>query len=378
VKKWDKQTESIIDGTSSDVEAVKKSIDEVTREYLTPYENLQQPREKEDIWLNLIEPLLDGQVLTRVLGEGWKCESSREATWESEELDDAIRDAPRPDGQRSRILADGDSKDKGAVEKPSTKEHVDQGLNYTKIDLKRTWPLDAIGRERTIWARDRSWALKEVFNTLSHHLGSNDGTNLKDQNTTGQRAFIAELILSYLLTVLLANYSSTSQFKALLTIALTSSSAISSDAVFYVNILSTLQHILQCTSLLLGETLKNNDEEDEDEDEATGVIPEDPLLEDFISGGDTLLIKLLRQFNRNLAEQINSNVDKQQEEDVKALQDQYDQLKTYCRKSFSWYLDDDYVRKGMIQLSAEDGGESIEVELEDDEGEEYKPVIVEL
>ena len=76
---------------------------------MTPYENLQQPKEKEDIWINLVRSLGEGHVLTRVLGSHWTCESSMEALWESEELDNEIRNAAKKeDTKRLLVLSDED------------------------------------------------------------------------------------------------------------------------------------------------------------------------------------------------------------------------------------------------------------------------------
>lgn len=323
--------------------------------------------------------------VTRILGPSWSCESTRETQWEKEELDEAIRSKTEITGLRKIF---GPEKPPSA-ESESTKER--ESLDYTQINLKHTWPLNAVGRERTVWARDRSWVLTDIFRRLSPEYGGRqsesslataDSTaeslsgNLPSSKDTedGQSALLAELSISFVLTVLLANYSSAVQFKHILEISLTAGEVIKSHTKYFVRLVGLVEEMLKAARLVVGGKAESDDEDDE---EAVGIPVEDNVLEEFVSGGDAWLIKLLRGFNRELKD-VEEVRDKKE---LERLKEAFEKLEKVCRR-VGWYLDDQYVRKGMVDLPPEEGGGRIEVELEDMEGEdergEFAPVIVEL
>ncbi|KAK6346228.1 hypothetical protein TWF730_010558 [Orbilia blumenaviensis] len=391
IKKWCSKTESLLSEPEIppiEIENIKRSLQEIHHGHLSPYEKLQVPEEKLLVWNTLVSTTLSKSQasLTRILGPSWGCESTRETKWEKEELDEAIRSKTEITGSRKFF---GPEKPPSA-ENESTKEGG--SLGYTQVDLKRTWPLNAVGRERTVWARDRSWVLTDIFRRLSpeyeerqsnNSLATADSTaqslsgNLPSSEDTeeGQAALLAELVVSYILTVLLANYSSTVQFKHLLEISLTAGEAIRSQTDYLVKVTNIIKEMLKAARLVVGE--KAESEEEEDDEEAVGAPVEDSVLEEFVSGGDAWLIKLLRGFNRELRDADEAK----DEKELEILRDSFGKLERACRR-LGWYLDDQYVRKGMVDLPPEEGGGRIEVELEDMEGEdergEFAPVIVEL
>ncbi|KAF3920035.1 hypothetical protein ABW21_db0205983 [Orbilia brochopaga] len=389
IRKWCAKTETLLSETeipSVDVENVKRNLPEIFREYLSPFEKLQVPEEKVVVWNLFAAATTRSQdTLTRILGPSWSCESTQETSWEKKELDDAIRAKTEITGSRQMH----------GPEKPPGYDGPERDvLNYTHIDLKRTWPPNAMGRERTIWARDRSWVLTDIFRRLSHkynQLPAPDSESRATANSTaeslasdlplsestqdGQSALLAELAVAFTLTVLLANYSSTIQFKHVLEISLTASEAVKSHTGYFVKLIGMVENMLKAAKLILGEKPESDDEYDGEE--GAGAAGEEGVFEEFISGGDAWLIKLLRGFNRELKAVETSQTQDKELEKLKSFAG----LERTCRR-FGWYLDDQYVRKGMVDLPAEEGGGRVEVELEDMEGEdergEFAPVIVEL
>ncbi|EPS41323.1 hypothetical protein H072_4826 [Dactylellina haptotyla CBS 200.50] len=396
IKKWCSKTETLLSESeisSVEIENVKNNLQEIHREFLSPYEKLQIPEEKLVVWNSLASSIINRSqmTLTRILGSSWTCESTRETVWEKEELYEAIRSKTEITGSRQMFGPERppDGNGDGGKEKDS--------LDYTRIDLKRTWPPNAFGRERTVWARDRSWVLTDIFRKLSTKYderlrqGEAGDSGLVTANSTaqslagslplsedteeGQAALLAELAVAFVSTILLANYSSTIQFKHILDISLTAGEAIKSHTKYFVKLVSMLQAMLKAARLVIGEKAESDDEDEEGE--ATGVPIEDTVLEEIISGGDAWLIKLLRGFNRELKD-VGDVKDKKE---LNKLREGFVKLERMSRR-FGWYLDDQYVRKGMVDLPAEEGGGRVEVELEDMEGEdergEFAPVIVEL
>ncbi|KAK6540082.1 hypothetical protein TWF694_008912 [Orbilia ellipsospora] len=388
IRKWCSKTESLLsesDIPPYEIQTVKKNIQQIHHEHLSPYEKLQVPEDKLVVWNSLVSSVNKSQTtLSRISGSSWTCESARETKWEKEELDEAIRSKTEITGSRKMF---------GPERPPNSESEEDQEvLDYTKIDLKRTWPPNAVGRERTVWARDRSWVLTDIFRKLTADYNEKIGraSSLATANSTaeslaaslplsedteeGQAALLAELAVSFILTVLLANYSSTIQFKHILEVSLTAGEAIKSHTKYFVKLVSTLEAMLRAARLIAGEKAESDDEDDED---VRGVPVEEAVLEEFVSGGDAWLIKLLRGFNRELKDAEEGKYGRE----MKMVKEGIERLERVCRR-FGWYLDDQYVRKGMMDLPAEEGGGRVEVELEDMEGEdergEFAPVIVEL
>ncbi|KAJ6263596.1 hypothetical protein Dda_2164 [Drechslerella dactyloides] len=387
IRKWCTKTETLLPESqipTADIDAVKRNLPEIHREHLSPYEKLQVPEDKVAIWNTLAAAITRSQTtLTRILGPSWSCESARETTWEKAELDDAIRSKTEITGSRPLY---------GPEKPPGHDGNRDKEvLEYTRIDLKRTWPPTAMGRERTVWARDRSWVLTDIFRKLSPNYSDapHDAESRATANSTaqslagdlpssentedGQAALLAEAAVSFILTVLLANYSSTIQFKHILEISLTAPEAVKSHTKYFIRLLPLLSSMLKSARLIVGENASDDDEEGE------AAPAEESVLEEFISGGDAWLVKLLRGFNRELKDVATGDVQDMRE--LTRLKEGFARLEKVCRR-FGWYLDDQYVRKGMVDLPAEEGGGRVEVELEDMEGEdergEFAPVIVEL
>ncbi|KAN0076538.1 A1 cistron-splicing factor [Elaphomyces granulatus] len=213
-------------------------------------------------------------------------------------------------------------------------------LRFLPIDLKRTWPDGAIGRERTVAAQDRSWALGNFIEQLT---GSAAGDH------AGEAQILGELQFAFLMVLTLMNYSCLQQWKRLLSLTLTCRAAIRSRERFFADVLRLL--MLQ---------LKHS----------TDV--EGGLFELDNDDGAAFLIQLLTCFRRSL--------DEIQDDAALTVKSQMEELETWVQKEFGWgFRREDIVRRGMLEL---EDGEQIEVQIsgadEEDETGEYAPVVVDL
>ncbi|KAK9451130.1 AAR2 protein-domain-containing protein [Limtongia smithiae] len=110
---------------------------------------------------------------------------------------------------------------------------VDDSFRFLMFDLtkQRTWREGATGREVTMAALDRSWFLNDL---LSRQRGNN------------YSAIVAEFQLSFLLVVLLANYSAAEQWRRILELLCTCTDAIGAHPRTYIALLNTLLAQLEC------------------------------------------------------------------------------------------------------------------------------------
>ncbi|KAL9081195.1 MAG: hypothetical protein Q9159_007386 [Coniocarpon cinnabarinum] len=99
-------------------------------------------------------------------------------------------------------------------------------LNLLPISLKQTWPSNAIGRDRTKMAQDRTWYL--------HHLHS---TYYPDNS----KDIIGEFQFCYLMALTLGNYSCFEGWSRILEVVLSSIEAAVVDCQFFVTFLETLR-----------------------------------------------------------------------------------------------------------------------------------------
>ncbi|RKP25847.1 AAR2 protein-domain-containing protein [Syncephalis pseudoplumigaleata] len=126
---------------------------------------------------------------------------------------------------RDRVISgsDGGPYDEGAIRDAS-------GIPFTMIDLKRSFPPESQGEERTRYSLDKSWLLSHLLNTA----WSND-----------YRQPLGELQLGFICLLMGQNYAGFEQWKALIHLLCLSSEAIakySSD--LYPNFIDALQHQL--------------------------------------------------------------------------------------------------------------------------------------
>lgn len=271
-------------------------------------------------WEALCE-YVDEAVLLRCLGVGWRCSSVSSSKVDRDQEEEKLME-----------LLKG--------------EDVVAEIEWAPVDLKRTWPEGAIGRERTVMAKDRSWALGNVIGILNVY-------------GDGEKQLLGELQVAFVMAVTLGCYSAMEQWRRLLGLTLTCKSAVFGDKKpFFEDLME----------LLLAQL---------------GYVDES-FLAGFVGGGegeDSWLAKLLRGFGKGLNEVLDDDAE-QGKGKGKEIQSEtlkmYKEIESLVKKKFDWVLDTkDVVRRGMIQTEE---GEMVELEMagleEDDETGEYAPVIV--
>lgn len=245
-------------------------------------------------------------VLTRLLGAGWTVETI------------------------SAGAEGGDDNDTAGL--PATPgEAAEKRIAYTPIDLKRTWPLTAIGRERTEMARDRSWALGQV-------LGGNP-------------ELLGEMEVAFVTCFCLGNFASASQWRKVVALVLTCrDAAVGEREGWFVEFLLVLRRQLEVLV----------------EGEEGGFLGEEVMGE---------VQKLLRGFGTMLREE--------EEEGSgwgRKIRVAFKTLAKWAEKRLDWVLDTrDILRRGTVQTEE---GDMVEVEdeglEEEEERGEYAPAIVEV
>lgn len=243
----------------------------------------------------------------------------------------------------------------GLLSQESTQALQDAGsstLNFVLINLKQTWPDDAVGRDRTDKARDRSWYLSHLITLLSQSSISVTTRNKSNEEVTlskqiGAQEILAELQFCYLMVLTLANYSCLEQWKRLLSVVLKCTSALSEAEGFFVEVLKVLRVQLERVEDVDGGLFDLGDEM-----------------------GSAWLRALLRIFRVNVNEVIDEKVD--------GLNGELAGLEKWLREQYGWEDEGNLLRRGMVDL---EDGERVEVQMdgfdEDEETGEYAPVIVE-
>jgi A1 cistron-splicing factor AAR2 len=283
-------------------------------------------------WIKLTNRL-SPEILSRILGNPIVDDDDR-PSWNINSGSSAAEDAENIPGL-------------SAAEEAEAKAQTtigEQQLHFLPIDLKRTWREGAIGRERTEAAQDRSWALGDLIRRYS--------SSSQDEKT-GEAQVLGELQFCFLMILTLMNYSCLSQWKRLLSLILTCSSATRERQGFFRDVLQLLRlQLRHC-------------------DDVDGGL--------FEMDGDydaNFLRKLLTDFRQSIQQQQQ----KQQAGDLRLISAEMDALEEWVRAEYGWELrKDSIMRRGMLQL---EDGEQIEMEMsgadEDDETGEYAPVIVEM
>lgn len=275
------------------------------------------------VWRDFVQHV-DAAVLRRVYGgERWSADTASMSAADNDDAENEmlLRAVQIP---RGGVMVGGtDGVEEEKEEEAVPKEHV---LEFAQIDLKRTWPPDAVGRQRTTWAKDYSWRLEETLRMLE-----------------SPGALLGQWEVACVLASLVANYSAGRFWMMVSRLVLGCREAVKSRAGFFCECIEVLK-----TALVLV-----------DKGEDGGWLqPELPTLE-----------KLLRQFGDTL---------RQESVDGEVL-DKFKELEKWARSKFDWILDNrNVVRRGMMQT---EDGDMVELELEgaeeEDETGEYAPVIVE-
>ncbi|KAL4871894.1 AAR2 protein-domain-containing protein [Aspergillus spectabilis] len=207
-----------------------------------------------------------------------------------------------------------------------------------------TWREGAIGRERTEAARDKSWALGEIIQSSRFDpAGGGDAE--------GEAQVLGELQFTFLMGLTIMNYSCLQQWKRLLRLILTCRRAIVDRASFMADVLRLLLLQLQRCDDLEGGLFDQMGAEEGRE-------------------GSEFLRKLLKGFRIALYEIL------EDAEGPSPVRVEFERLEGWVKSEYDWELNRDAVlRKGMVQL---EDGEEVELEMIQDEEDDYAPVVVDL
>ncbi|KAK5092945.1 hypothetical protein LTR70_005191 [Exophiala xenobiotica] len=231
-----------------------------------------------------------------------------------------------------------------------------QTLNVLPVDLKQTWSVHAVGRQRTDMARDRSWYLSHLIEALRTPTAASGDGDLSQQ--AAARELLGEVQFTFLMVLCLANYSCLEQWKRILSVLFTCRGALLKVEEYFVEAIRVLR-------VQLGRV----------EDVEGGLFE----LADEMSS--RWLRRLLRGFRTNVEEVFGDaseeGMDKGSERG-KGLRAALGDLEEWLNERYGWEDESNVLRKGMIQL---EDGEMVEVHMdgadEEDETGDYAPVVVE-
>ncbi|RMD41994.1 hypothetical protein DV735_g3116, partial [Chaetothyriales sp. CBS 134920] len=214
-------------------------------------------------------------------------------------------------------------------------------LSFVSVNLKQTWPAEAIGRERTDGARDRSWYLGNLIDALVPQQQPGGGSR-----QAGARALLGELQFCFVMVLVLANYSCLEQWKRILSVILTCQTALGQIEPFFVEVIKLLR--LQMAHV----------------DDVDGGLFE---LRDESSS--SWLRLLIRKFRSSVEEQT---------KDGEPLWKELDAFEAFMKDHYNWDSGRNWLKRGTVEL---EDGDKVELTVdgadEDEETGEYAPVIVE-
>ncbi|RMZ81988.1 hypothetical protein DV737_g2333, partial [Chaetothyriales sp. CBS 132003] len=256
---------------------------------------------------------VDDSVLNRILPADWTLTSVSSAPHDTEHI-------PGLSHLEASSVLSGETK-----------------LSFVSVNLKQTWPTDAIGRERTDRARDRSWYLGHLIDSLVAPPGSH--------RSHGARQLLGELQFCFVMVLVLANYSCLEQWKRILSVILTSQAALGEIEAFFVEVLKLLK--LQMAHV----------------DDVDGGLFE---LRDESSS--SWLRLLIRKFRGSVEEGT---------KEAGPVWKELDSFEAFMKDHYSWESGRDWLKRGLIEL---EDGDKVELTVdgadEDEETGEYAPVIV--
>ena len=208
-------------------------------------------------------------------------------------------------------------------------------LNFLPINLKQTWPSEAVGRDRTDAARDRSWYLGHLMDGVvpaPHARGKAAGE------------ILGEMQFCFVMVLTLANWSCLEQWKRVLGVLLTCRSAVKEVEGFFVEVLRVLRMQLRhCEDV------------------------EGGLFDFGKDGGGVWLRGLLKGFKSTVEEM-----------ESQKLAEEMSEIEDLMREAYGWEVDSAVLRRGVVEL---EDGERAELTMEgadeEDEMGEYAPVYVE-
>ena len=322
VKRWDVENEHLIqEANQTELMKLHANLGSIWRENLTPY---RQPsshdtssfngvaEEQSADWKHLTN-CISPSLLSRILGDctnHWTISSASSAKVDADDI--------------PNLYAHGAEGSEVQQEKE---------LHFLPIDLKRTWPANATGRERTEAARDHSWYLNFL---IERHC-----TNKDDKEVVG------ELQFCFLMVLCLNNFSCLEQWKRVLSLLFTSFNAVAEKPELFVKAIR-----------MVGLHFKHaNDAEG-------GIF-------DLDDEGGKLIKSLLRKFKLGLKEVESLG--------IQGVLEELEELETFLRSELGWELDEVILKHGFVQL---EDGEMVQADLSDDDEDEetgeYAPMVVEL
>ncbi|KAG5367272.1 hypothetical protein CJU90_3525 [Yarrowia sp. C11] len=240
VFKWDAQKEEMLTNQTLDMAETLSLLGE-SYPYMLTYEMItEQYKEMAQLGdFGLLSDHVSGSVISAVIGAADVIVSSTTATdQEADVLKDALN--------KSRELREARNKDKSESEKGKSAEsddtHVTSNdpessnttpgfenlsseatLHFPRLTPDQTWKPGSTGRERTLDSLDSSWYIENVL--------------LKDSSVS---ALLGYFQLSFLLCLVLSNYSSSITWRDYIKIVSKGEELSSKNSAFYVQFLGTL------------------------------------------------------------------------------------------------------------------------------------------
>jgi A1 cistron-splicing factor AAR2 len=254
--------------------------------------------------------------------------------------EDETKDAKGKDWSISSISSASQDVEKiPGLTSSESKMEGEKDLGFLPIDLKRTWPEGAVGRERTDAVRDRSWYLGYLI-----ELAAGSGK----EKRVGAMRLLGELQLCFLMVLTLANWSCLEHWKRVLGVILSCRQALQEVEEYFVAVVKLLRlQLKHC------------------EDVEGGLF-------DFKEEGAAWLKRLLAQFRRNVEEMLEAA-------DGELLKAELKKLDEDLSNQYGWVSGMDMLKRGFLDL---EDGERVDMDLngadEEDETGDYAPVIVEL
>lgn len=350
VLRWDSENEELNEVASDDdqIKDVIKRLPELQKRGLVDYQALREASNKVndvegsgDEWPALSSHITP-RLLTRVLqksNEGLSANS-----WTLTSVSSAPSDTEHIPGLTS-------------IETQTALSNM-QNLDLLPIDLKQTWPDDAVGRERTDMARDRSWYLRHLITDLTTPSAGEESGDGEISQALAAKELLGELQFCFLMVLCLANYSCLEQWKRILSVLFTCRSALTEVEDFFVEVIKVLQTQLQRTEDVEGGLFELADE-----------------------SASAWLRKLIKTFKHNIEEVFSDLREKQNGQGSKAgnkVEIALEGLEKWLNETYGWEDERNLLRRGMVQL---EDGEWVELQAdeldEDEETGDYAPVIVE-
>jgi A1 cistron-splicing factor AAR2 len=341
IARWDSENEVLKSDTNpTELLRWRANLGEFWREGLTPYRQSSgkgNDVEADNDWSTLTSHITPS-LLTRITGSPtqWRLGSGSSATQDIEAI---------PGFSATDLSAE---------------YQRDQILHFLPINLKQTWRPGALGAERSKAAQDRSWALLNLLPPTPNP----DPNNTNNDNASNLDEILGELQFTFLTLLTLNNFSCLEQWKRLLTLIFTSTTAVFTHPEFFIRAIAALRLQLQHCK-----------------DAEGGLI-------DLADEGGSLLAALLGRFRRGLERSSRDF----RGSDVGDVVDELDDLEDYLREQHGWRFDDEggggggvgnaqvfRARSGILEL---EDGERVRATTtaydEEDEIGEFAPEVVEL